>query len=186
MRSIPPPSEPLRDDRVTLRLAAERDIPEILIAYQDDPTLHVNLGEDRPPSGADLGRRMEQAAAAMDRGTSVRLTITDVGADDCRGEVIVYDFDWDNARADIGIWVAPQLRGNGVARRALRLATGWLFESCGLRRVALLTDPGNEPMQRAARAAGFQYEGVLRKYIRARGSRVDMAILSMVPGDLAT
>jgi RimJ/RimL family protein N-acetyltransferase len=40
-------------------------------------------------------------------------------------------------------------------------------------------------MLRAARAAGFRQEGVLRKYMRARGSRVDMAILSMIPGDLA-
>src|SRR6516225_8543725 len=46
MPPIPEFHEPLSDGQVVLRLAAERDIPEILIAYQDDPQLHVRLGED--------------------------------------------------------------------------------------------------------------------------------------------
>ena len=34
MPRIPAPPEPLVDERVIVRLSAERDIPEILIAYQ--------------------------------------------------------------------------------------------------------------------------------------------------------
>jgi RimJ/RimL family protein N-acetyltransferase len=169
---------------VTLRLAAERDIPEILIAHQDDPELHVRLGDERPPSGAQLGRRMEHAEADLEDGMAVRLTILHSGSDVCRGEVIAHGFDWENGRAEIGIWVAPQIRGQGMARRALRLATGWLFESCRLERIAMLTEPDNEPMLRSARAAGFVDEGVLREYARERGRRVDMAVLSLIPDDM--
>ncbi len=168
-----------------MRLAAERDIPETLIAYQDDPHMHARLGEERPPSGAELGRRVEQAVVDMDQGLVARLAITEAGADDCRGQVIFHDFDWDHHRAEIGIWVAPQLRDRGVARRALALAAPWLFEACGLKRIALLTEPENEPMLRAARAAGFVEEGLLRGYRRERGRRVDTVILSLIPGDLA-
>jgi hypothetical protein len=37
----------------------------------------------------------------------------------------------------------------------------------------------------AARAAGFNFEGVLRGYTRERGARIDNAVLSLVRGDLA-
>ena len=62
MPSIPELDKPL-DRRASWRCAtaAERDIPEILIAYQDDPELHMRLGLERPPSGAELGRQMEEA-----------------------------------------------------------------------------------------------------------------------------
>jgi RimJ/RimL family protein N-acetyltransferase len=184
MRSIPAPPERLEDSEIALRLAAERDIPETLIAYQDDPHMHHSLGAARPPRGAELGRRMEQAAADMDQGICVRLTIIEAGGDDCRGQVIGHGFDWENYRAEIGIWVAPQRRNRGVARRALTLAAPWLFGACGLRRIALLTEPDNEPMLRAARAAGFVEEGLLRGYRRARGKRVDMVVLSLISLDL--
>jgi RimJ/RimL family protein N-acetyltransferase len=185
MRSIPAPPERLEDSEIALRLAAERDIPETLIAYQDDPQMHHRLGEARPPSGAELGRRMEQAAADMDQGLGVRLTIIEAGSDDCRGQVIGHGFDWENHRAEIAIWVAPQRRSRGVARRALNLAAQWLFAACGLKRIAILTEPDNEPMLRAARAAGFAEEGVLRGYRRERAGRVDMAVLSRISSDLA-
>ena len=62
MPAFPELTEPLHGERVALRYAAERDIPEILIAHQDDPELHVRLGLVRPPSGAELGRRIEGGA----------------------------------------------------------------------------------------------------------------------------
>ena len=41
MSSFPRLTSPLTDGSVVLRDYVERDIPEILIAYQDDPLLHV-------------------------------------------------------------------------------------------------------------------------------------------------
>src|SRR6516164_7166506 len=55
MSPFPRLADPLTDGQVVLRDYAERDIPEILIAYQDDPRLHQRLGQNRPPSGAELG-----------------------------------------------------------------------------------------------------------------------------------
>jgi RimJ/RimL family protein N-acetyltransferase len=184
MPPIPELTEPLTDGQICVRMAAERDIPEILIAYQDDRKLHLRLGQERPPSGAQLGTQCEEAPAELAAGTHAQLTITDAGADDCVGQVAVHHIDWDNARAELGIWVAPQLRNQGVARRALRLVAPWLFAAWGLRRLALLTEPDNEPLLHAAHSAGFVYEGVLRAYTRERGARVDNAVLSLLPKDL--
>ena len=46
------------------------------------------------------------------------------------------------------------------------------------------TTADNEPMIRAARAAGFADEGLLRAYMRVGGRRADAAILSLLSGDL--
>lgn len=182
--SIPDPTELLEDGHVILRGFVERDIPEILIAYQDDPRLHVALGEERPPSGAELGRRAERELADRAAGTHATLTILEPGSDVCLGQVDVHELDRDNGRAGLRIWLAPQVRGRGLGRRALRLAAVWLLRDCGLERVQLLTEPGNRPMIHAAQAAGLTFEGVLRGYTLERGERVDVAVMSLLPSDL--
>jgi RimJ/RimL family protein N-acetyltransferase len=176
---------PLTNGVVVVRLGAERDIPEILIAYQDDRELHLRMDMERPPSGAELGRLAERADGDRAAGRGLAFTLLEPGSDTCRGQIYVHDVDWDNDRADLGVWVAPGFRGRGLARGALTMVAHWLLRECPLERVQVLTEPDNEAMIRCARAAGFSYEGILRGYARLLGARVDFAVLSMVRGDLA-
>lgn len=184
MPSFPDLSTPLTGAVVQLRPAAERDIPEILIAHQDDPDLHVRLGLDRPPSGAQLGQRMERQPAERAAGASTWLTIIAGGSDECQGQLDVHGVDWDHRRAELGIWVAPGQRGRGLAADALRIAGRWLIRTCGLERLALLTEPGNTALRRAAAAAGYREEGMLRSYLRERGRGIDTVVISLVGADL--
>jgi RimJ/RimL family protein N-acetyltransferase len=132
MPSLPQLAQPLHDERVTVRLAAERDIPEILIAHQDDPRLHQRLGLERPPSGAELGRQMEQASQQRVAGARVILTILEPGSEECCGQIEVCEIDWTERRAGVRLWVAPQARGRGLGRAALELTKRWLSEAGGL------------------------------------------------------
>jgi RimJ/RimL family protein N-acetyltransferase len=184
MPSFPDLVAPLRSEQVTLRFESERDIPEILIAHQDDPELHVRLGLVRAPSGAELGRRTEGEPRERASGSGVRFTILEPGSDTCRGQLDVHRVDWDHLRAEAGIWIAPGFRRRGLASAALRLGGRWLFEACGLARLELLTEPANLAMIAAARAAGLAEEGVLRAYVRERDHRLDLAVLSLLPADL--
>lgn len=186
MPSLPDLRDPLSDGSVTVRLAAERDIPEVLIAYQDDPELHRRMGEARPPSGAELGRRAERAEADRLAGTGLTLTIADAGGDTCCGQISLHQVDWDNLRGELGIWVAPRRRGGRLGRRALALAAEWLLRESQLERLQVVTELGNESMVRAAKGAGFSCEGLLRGYLRERQARVDAAVLSLVRRDLRT
>jgi RimJ/RimL family protein N-acetyltransferase len=97
--------------------------------------------------------------------------------------VRVHPVDWDQSRAEVGIWLAPQVRGRGIGHGALRLAGQWLLGPCGLARVELFTEPDNASMIRAAQDAGFVREGVLREYLRRRGKGIDVAVMSLIPGD---
>jgi len=183
---FPELNEPLRDECIALRFFCERDIPEILIAYQDDPAMHERLGEERPPSGAELGRLAERGASDRAAGARVTLTIVEPGSDDCRGEIRVHNVDPGGRQAELGVWVVPEARGRGYARRALALAGAWLFRCCGLERLAVLTETDNEPMLRTAAAAGFVREGILRGYTRERTRRIDCVVMSLLPDDLGT
>lgn len=185
MPSLPDLDRPLSDGEVAVRRAAERDIPEVLIAYQDDRELHLRMGVERPPSGAELGRLAERAEIDRAAGRAVTLTIIGRGSDVCLGQVNVHHVDWDHGRVELGIWVAPQARGQGLGGTALRLVARWLLEHAAFDRVQVLTEVDNERMLRAAAAAGFTSEGVLRGYLRERGLRVDAAVLSLVRADLA-
>lgn len=184
MSSFPLLTQPLTDGTVALRDYAERDIPEILIAFQDDPQLHRHTGDERPPSGAQLGSQAEREHADRVTGNRAWLTILEPGSDTCRGLVRVYTTDWEQSRAEIGIFLAPASRGRGLGRGALRLTGQWLLGPCGLARVELITDPSNEAMIAAAAGAGFVREGILRGYVRDRGKRLDVVIMSLLPTDL--
>jgi [ribosomal protein S5]-alanine N-acetyltransferase len=183
MPSFPSLEGRAEDGTAAVRDYCERDIPEVLIAYQDDPQLHVVMGEERPPSGAELGRRAEREPALRAAGTGATLTLVEPGADVCRGGINVHNVDWEHLRAELGIWLAPQARGRGMARGGLRLVSDWLMRECELERVELMTQPHNEPMIRAALGAGFVREGVFRSYERQRGRRVDLVMFSRIKAD---
>jgi RimJ/RimL family protein N-acetyltransferase len=184
MPSLPFLDPPVADRRVALRDAAERDIPEILIAHEDDPELYARVGLERPPSGAELGRQIEEAQSEHRNGTRARLTILEPSSDEFRGRIDVHNVDWENVSAELGVWVVPRARSNGLARAALRLVARWLFDRCGLARLELLVEPGNQPMLRAGAAAGFVREGVLRGHARGGKNPRDMVILSLLERDL--
>jgi len=186
MPSFPTLPTPLANDTVELRLATERDIPEILIAHQDDPELYRRLRLERPPSGAELGTRTELASTERAGGLRLWLTIVIPDSDECKGQIDVHDADLPFGRADLDIWVVPQHRGRGLGTAALELAGRWLVGTHGIERLQLFIDPDNAPMLAAAAAAGFHREGLLRGYFSAgRRGRLDAEAWSLVRRDLA-
>lgn len=188
MLAFPDPPPALADAKVALRLAAERDIPETLIAHQDDPGLARALGLTRPPSSAELGRRAEASAAERAAGRELWLTVLAAGgSDECIGQIDVHDVEPDDGRAALTIWIASAHRRRGVGSAALALAGRWLIADIGLHRLQILADPADPAIRGAALRAGFRAEGVLRGYRPGAGRagfRADAEVLALVAADL--
>ena len=72
--------------------------------------------------------------------------------------------------AEIGYGVHPEARGQGVARRGIVALTRWLLspEGRGLARVQLDHSVENEASCRVALAAGFEQEGIRRRFLPLR------------------
>jgi RimJ/RimL family protein N-acetyltransferase len=100
------------------------------------------------------------------------------------GFVALIRIDWDALDAEIGYIVAPAARGRGVARRAIELVSRWSFDQLGLRRIEAWIDPENEASLRVAERVGYTREGLRRSTLFKEGRRVDMAIYSLLPGEL--
>ena len=112
------------------------------------------------------------------------LTIVEPGSDVCVGQISVHHVDWEHRRAELGIWLAPQARGRGLGAGRAAPGAEWLLRDLGFERVQMLTEPDNEPLLRAAEAAGFQREGLLRGFRREPGARTDASCSSLVRRDL--
>ncbi len=63
------------------------------------------------------------------------------------------------------------------------MLTDWAFAALGLGRVQVFVAPENVAALRLAEQAGFRREGVLRSYWEIDGERLDVVVLSRLPGD---
>jgi RimJ/RimL family protein N-acetyltransferase len=91
----------------------------------------------------------------------------------------------DDRVAEIGYWVTPVSRGQGVATESTLAVARWAFGALAVARVEWLAEVGNHASRRVAEKAGFTVEGLLRDRLRMRdGSRADAWIASLLPGDL--
>lgn len=79
------------------------------------------------------------------------------------GRVGFKALDLPEAQAEAGYWVLPSTRGGGVAVRALRAASTWMFAQIGFHRLELTHSTDNEVSCRVAQSAGYRLEGTRRQ-----------------------
>jgi RimJ/RimL family protein N-acetyltransferase len=94
----------------------------------------------------------------------------------------------DDQQGEVGYWLAPEARGNGIARRALTAVVTELLRA-GYQRIDAEIIVGNEPSQRVLEAVGFIKEGRFRS-VGAHGCgdsarRIDVDCFSLLPTDPA-
>jgi RimJ/RimL family protein N-acetyltransferase len=100
------------------------------------------------------------------------------------GMAAIVDLDLAGRQGEIGYMVARTARGRGVAGRALRLVSGWALGPLDLERVELRISSENEPSLRVAERLGFVREGVLRSLHLKDDVRSDVAVYSLLRGEL--
>lgn len=74
---------------------------------------------------------------------------------------------------EVGFGLHPAVRGRSVMSAALRLVRDYGFDACGLTAIRWLARVGNWGSRRVAAAAGFRFDGRVRKLLPHRGELVD-------------
>ena len=159
LRPLHLPDPPLTDAAAGIALRPWRPTPEdaaALAAAWADPEIAA-----RTAVPAD---RSAQAAARWIRGEPARRAaglcldlVVGPREDDAAvlGEVGLRNVQARPLRAEIGWWIAPAARGQGLATAAARLLAGWALSALGLDQVWARIDGANPAAARVAAGAGF-------------------------------
>ncbi|KAL4273413.1 hypothetical protein GQ457_13G026800 [Hibiscus cannabinus] len=90
----------------------------------------------------------------------------------------------DKCRGELGYVLASKYWGRGIATKAVGMVAETIFDEWPhLERLEALVDVENLGSQRVLEKAGFQREGVLRKYVVLKGRSRDMVMFSLLSTD---
>jgi ribosomal-protein-alanine N-acetyltransferase len=176
------PVEGISDGEIRLRLRTDADNPAIVEACRDPEIVRWT----RVPDSYDDATAAEWAAESQrqrEAGTGLHLVVADAASDALLGSIGVHVSQAER-RADVGYWLVPQARGRRIMSRAVRLFSRWIFEDLPVERIEITIQPANAASRRVAERAGYTFEGVLRSYTEIKGKRRDMAMYSVLPGEL--
>ena len=165
-------------DELTLRPWRPADAPAVVRAYQGAAVQqwHVRTMTDHEAEGwvAAWSERWAAETGAGwavcdDRGLLARMSLRSLDLAEGVGEV--------------AYWVLPEARGRGVAPRALRTMSTWLFVDVGLHRLELAHSTRNTGSCRVAIKAGYVLEGTKRQQGLHRDGWHDMHLHARLQGD---
>jgi RimJ/RimL family protein N-acetyltransferase len=144
--------------RLQLRPVAESRLPALLAAADDALRITSPL--------ADAARAAEFVAATQDwSGGDLCWGVYTVDGD-LLGGISVFHVNVAQADGELGYWVLPAARRQGVAGAALRAVARFCFDGIGVRRLQLFHAVDNPASCATAQGAGFLLEGTLRQGFR--------------------
>jgi RimJ/RimL family protein N-acetyltransferase len=179
---LTPPDPPLADDTITLEPLARRHLPAFEQLVQEPEILRFTMVPTRPDHdfAANWIARYERGW-----GEGSRAGFAILGQE---GEIVgfatIFGLEEPGGEAEIGYFVAPEARGQGIAGRAVALLTRWGFHELGLERIELRIDNENVPSARVAERAGYQLDGVLRSKHFKEGLRTNLGVWSLLRSDV--
>ncbi|MGQ0833006.1 MAG: GNAT family N-acetyltransferase [Microthrixaceae bacterium] len=156
--ALPLPDPPLVDGEILLRPWEPRDAPVLAVAWAD-PDVARWTGVPARCDEAAASRWISGESDRRARGLAVDLVIEAGGC--VVGEVGLAGFDPHARAVEIGWWVAPERRRQGVATRAVRLVTEWALAELHVEAVLARCHPDNPGSGAVARRAGFVPAGSL-------------------------
>lgn len=182
MPSLTHPEPPLAGDGVVLRPWCDADLPRGYEATQD-PSIVRFTHVPESQTLAQLRVFVHGLPRAAADGEQLPFVIADARTDDLLGTIAVLRPSWEDARAELGYWLAPWGRGRGAATIATRLLAHWALDALPLQRLELRIDADNPGSQAVALRAGFTQEGTLRSFEERKGKRVDVTVWSLLATD---
>lgn len=176
------PAAPLSDAGVALRTWREDDVPAIAAMSRDPETIRwTSVPEGFDEDAARIWLALQPGR--LRAGDGVSLAITEPPDDRPLGSIGVRVLHG-RGIAEVGYDVAAGARGRGLATAALTLVSRWALAALPIERLQLTTHADNLASQRVAEKAGYTREALLRSWADQRGTRVDLVMWSLLPGEV--
>ena len=160
---------------ILLRKIEPSDLP-FLYQWENDVASWADGANHNPLSQQDLRDYIESTTGDIYKDGQLRLVIHSVSEAVCQrsglssvspqdgltlGCIDLFDFDPRNRRAAIGMYIAPEFRGKGVGKEALRLLEEYAFGFLNLRVLYAVISTKNTACTTLYRNAGYTESSVL-------------------------
>lgn len=176
----------LETERLRLRAFLKSDIDDVYTAC-NDPELQKWIPIPRPgvPYTREVAEQwcLQDAPGMRTGGDGQQWAVTEPDTDRLMGAVGLVRIGWQAMNTEIGYWAAPWARGRGYLGEAVVAVSRWSLDQ-GFQRIEIKAGTENLPSRRIAEKAGFAFEGVERSAMPLHEGRADLAVYSLLPGDL--
>lgn len=127
--------------------------------------------------------KIAQSIAAMQSNEFLMLGITTLDGGDLIGTCLLFHFDLQCKRAEVGYEMRPDTWGRGYMNEALKVLLSFGFKALSLNRIEADIDPLNAGSAKTLERLGFQREGLLRERWILNDKKSDSAIYGLLASD---
>lgn len=164
----------LFDDVITLRAIEEEDAPVLQSMINDPEIENAVVGFSYPVSLA----QQKKWIAGLSDDKNIRYAIDD--GNSLVGVAIISSVDFKNRVANLNIKLLKRARGQGYAKRAVRLMLSYCFNELNLNCITANVLANNEASSKLWQSFGFNLDGVLRQRVYKNGHYVDLMAYSLL------
>ncbi len=171
---------------VTLRAHSEADL-DAIVEQARDPDSRRWTTVPTPPGGYSVEDAREFALARVPAGWVLGTelgwaveAVLDGSRRFCGSISLRLD---ENGTAEVAFGLHPAARGRSVMSAALRLLRDYAFDVVGLEALRWRSRVGNWDSRRVAAAAGFRFDGTVRRLLMHRGRLVDAWLATITATD---
>ena len=172
-------SQLLSNNRITLRALEPSDL-DVLYRWENDTALWVVSDTIAPYSREALWHYLQGYTGDIYVQRQLRLMITMTADETPVGTIDFLNFDPLNNRAELGLFIAGEHRGQGLGRQALELLTAYARDHIGLRQLYVYIATDNEVCLQLFNSYGYRQVGTLQSWIKRGSGYHDVVLLQMI------
>jgi len=153
----------LSTSKITLRAVEPQDL-EFLYQCENDMPLWAYGTNKEPVSYFALKEYINSCSKSIYESKQLHLIIV-LNENNARiGAVDLYDFDYFNSRAGIGIYVVQEYQNQGIATETFKLLTEYAFNFLNIHQIYAFVSEDNEKSKKALIKAGFKLVATLNDW----------------------
>ena len=166
----------MTDGTYRLRAPEPEDL-DVLFNMENDSSIWMVSGNAVPYSRYQIKKYIQQSQHDFYTDRQIRFMIEREADNVVMGTVDLTDIDPYNGRAEVGIALLSEYRGQGIASAALKIVLGYAKRVLRLRQLFCLVPADNETSVKLFASNGFGESGRLQQWLVHEESYSDVLIL---------
>lgn len=173
----------IETDRLILKALEYHDAADLLAIFSDHEVM--KYWNTEPWSTIeDANSFITDSSEAMEADKSITLGVYLKETRSLIGKVLLFNYDKESKRAEIGFGISRNFWGKGMIPEAGSALIEYAFHTLKLRRIEAEIDPDNTASARTLERLGFIKEGHLRQRWEINGVVSDSALYGLLADDL--